>query len=214
MNYHTKQKKVENQYKNQLIAIFLVLFQELNKLYPLTIESINATIHRWFMVNEGRLRNATAENIRDLSIIAEDVITQYVPNDRLENNLIKVNMFLIMQELDRIQQQYNILSKQSTTYGTTITVRKERTDQIQSSAENSLELLAVNQSILNTREIMFETAAGQGFTEYLACTQQDDKVRPDHTHYYQDKWIEFDNPPPIGHVGCAVNCRCYVVAFR
>ncbi len=214
MNYHTKQQKVENQYKKQLIAIFLVLFQELDRLYPLTIESINATIHRWLMVNEGRLKNATAENIRDLSIIADSVVIQYVHNDVLENRLINANTFLIMQELDRIQQQYNILSKQSTTYGTTPTVRKERTDQIQSSAENSLKLLAENQSILNTREIMFETAAGQGYHEYLASTQQDDKVRPDHTHYYQDKWIEFDNPPPIGHIGTQINCRCFAVDFR
>lgn len=127
---------------------------------------------------------------------------------------MNANMTLIMQELNKIEQQYIILATQYNAYSMPDKVKNIRVKDIERSMDNSVELLVVNQSILNTRELLFYNAIDQGCTEYLGCTQEDSKVRETHWLYYQDKWIKFDKLPKIGHVGTEINCRCFAQSFR
>jgi hypothetical protein len=68
------------------------------------------------------------------------------------------------------------------------------------------------QGVFNT---MINTAAQFGYTAYLANNQHDTKVRLMHKKYFTpENWIKFNQPPPCGHVGTEVNCRCFIIAIR
>ncbi|RKI32159.1 hypothetical protein D7Y27_36535 [Corallococcus sp. AB004] len=49
---------------------------------------------------------------------------------------------------------------------------------------------------------------GLGITHYVWRTARDNRVRPEHVAL-SGKRIPWDKPPPEGHPGHAVNCRCY-----
>lgn len=69
-----------------------------------------------------------------------------------------------------------------------------------------------SQATVNT---MLGILAKNGYTEYRANNQHDDKVRPLHKKYFEpSNWIRFDNPPPCGNVCTQANCRCYIVEVR
>ena len=213
MNYHELQKPVENEYHRQLVAIFSSLFDVLDQLH-LDANTIHQSIKRWLVTNGPRLREATVKNIHDLNQVADQTISNYRSNLPLEQQLVTANVTLIDSEIRKLQESLIVLAVQANTYGMPRAQVQARLQQIADSTIDALELLAINASILNTRELIFDNAVQHNYREYLGQTQDDDKVRDDHYEYYHNVWIALNNPPPIGHVGCQINCRCYAIEFR
>lgn len=212
INYHLKQEAVEKRYAKELIAILLLLIQALTDLQD--IRWIDVIVRQWLANNMGAITASTEKCIYDLEQLSDSVMSSLYSNSELTNKLISANIQLVVAEINKIKEQFVILDVQHNNYGLTLEVIKNRIGGITQSMENSIKLLAVNQSIQNFREMTIQSAIQHKCTEYLGMTQNDDRVRQEHKRYYHDKWIRFDDPPPIGHVGTEINCRCMMINFR
>lgn len=213
MNYHELQKPIETNYYKQLERCFATLFENLSKI-PLDQFMIKHVFNSWYMSNERYLREISAENIYEANKIANEVIFSVHNHEELQHRLNDANMALIDAELRILKDKIVILAAQIATYGLPRPVINERLHEITQSCIRSLELLAINTTILNTRQIIFNNASESKYTQYLGETQKDDKVREEHYATYQDRWILFSHPPAIGHVGTQINCRCYAKEFK
>lgn len=213
MNYHELQKSIEDEYHEQLEKCFTGLFKDLQRI-PLDHFMINHVFNKWYVTNERYLREITAQNIYEANKIANEVIFSIHNHEVLQHRLSNANMALIDAELRIFKDKISILIVQLSNYELSRNVVDERLYEIIQATIRSLELLAVNTTILNTREIIFNNAYESNYTQYLGTTQKDDRVRTEHYAAYQDKWIYFNNPPIIGHVGTEINCRCYAVQFK
>ena len=213
MNYHELQKPIETNYHRQLERCFAALFESLSKI-PLDQFMIKHVFNSWYATNERYLREITAENIYEANAIANEVIFSVHNHEELQHRLSNANMALIDAELRILKDKIDILAVQIAAYGLSRPVINDRLHEITHACMRSLELLAVNTTILNTRQIIFNNALESGYTQYLGETQKDDRVREEHYATYQDQWILFSNPPAIGHVGTQINCRCYAKQFK
>lgn len=212
-NYHKSTTPIEQEYNKELFVIFSMLFSELKR-SKLELYNTAGIFKRWYSANIHNFRQLSTNNLRDLSAVADQVISGTLYNPKLDQELYYANLALIDLEISKIRNSIDVLTIQANTYGMPQQAINERLNQIEETAQNGIENLATNTSILNTRELIFLNAAQNGATEYLGKTQQDNKVRATHTLYYENKWIAFDNPPVIGHIGCEINCRCIISQFR
>lgn len=64
-------------------------------------------------------------------------------------------------------------------------------------------------------DLIASMAGLDGYNEYLAGNEQDDKVRVLHREQNNFKtWHRFDNPPSTGLPGTEPNCRCEILKIR
>lgn len=168
-NYHTHTRPIEEQYNKELFVIFAMIFSELKK-NKLELYSTAGIFKRWYSANTYNFRQFSANNLRDLSAVADQVISGTLYNSKQEQELIYANLALIDLEISKIRNSVDILTVQANTYGMPQQAIDERLNQIEEAAKNSIENLSTNTSILNTRELIFLNAAQNGATEYLGRT--------------------------------------------
>lgn len=213
MNYHELQQPIENEYQRKLEHLFSSLFNDLSRI-PLDEYMIKHVFNKWYTSNERYLQQVTLENINEAIKLSNEVIFDIHENAYLEEKLVKANLNLINAELRKLNESVNILATQANTYSFSRVIINERLHEIFQATIHALELLAVNTTILNTRELLFGNAQNNGYTHYLGWTQDDDRVRIEHYTSYHNIWIPFSAPPAIGHVGTQINCRCYAKSFK
>ncbi len=72
--------------------------------------------------------------------------------------------------------------------------------------------MVISEAVFNT---IINDLKGIGATEYLADNQHDGRVRETHVKYFNgENWINFDAPPPCGHVATEAGCRCFIIGYR
>lgn len=143
----------------------------------------------------------------DFSGLMSDEVLQGAVNEAVAANIALINS-IPQQYLDRVEQAV-MASLQAGTLNDTLA---DELAKIEGVTKNRAALIANDQlGKINSRLSQIRQQS-LGITHYTWSTSKDERVRAKHRNWDGDM-IAWDKPPPDGHPGQPIRCRCTAIPY-
>ena len=164
--------------------------------------SMNSTVRADFMKEAANALKGTAK-------LFELQAQQYNANEimDLRDSFISENTELITNMADEYKHRVRAAIIENLDRGGTTDELAASLSKIKGMTERRAELIAVDQigKLHGKMQEFYQRSAG--VEKYRWRTKRDNRVRPEHASR-EGKIFRWDSPPPDGHPGMAIRCRC------
>lgn len=225
--YIPSQIKLEEEYYDELMDVYLVLltmFQNslkdgMNKF--MLMKQFNS----WLAQNSSKIAYINAKYANKMvKLVVNEALKGEIELDQIRQKSIAN---IITQDLNINQQFLNnsvagrfvtaiptgaILA---TGLITSLIPEDEAIEELITRGTNSIEKFVQFNVSQGTGDLIAAISQGDGYNQYLAGNEEDDRVRELHREQNDFKtWRDFDNPPSTGLPGTQPRCRCNILKIR
>lgn len=225
--YIPEQIKIEEDYYNEIITIYAIL---LNLLSDSIQQGFNKyqlmkLFNSWLDQNKNKLEYINGKYANKMTSLVLD----YALDGKIQLNKIEAKAMsnIVGQDLDINQQFLNnsiagrfIAAIPTGTILVTSFIRDfipedESIEELITRGNNSIKKFVRFNVSQGTSNLLAAISDNDGYNEYLAGNEKDDRVRELHKEQNDFKtWHRFDNPPSTGLPGTEPNCRCNIISIR